>query len=396
MESYQNERGAVEMVIDMSRGLRDAQREIGEFQRRIDRFKKNGEDTEEMQALLDEMSAMKKKIEGTVAGGAFKPDYIADLIDEVFGIREDLMELLNRSEGKAIFNEDDFFEKGEFEFGEKFESDFDIPDAFVPTARRRAVLEAKDRGGVIDEQVQGIKEKATLLNENKLEQILTELKELRSVVKEQDAELKYLHNLAGDLQKVNAEMKDRLNAFVAYGVDENSQKLGAGERAAVLHSFKSAFQGVPENEKDLEDMLKIVNGRFPSQRSSIAEKKAKEGFKKIFSRVPNMDDANDQAAIMVMAYGLRQTAKNRNLVSEETGIKTFRAIFNTVPQTTDEWNVMQAITYSGAIRKPDKDKDLLADEDELEFGTDPSNSDTDGDGISDGEEVSEGFDPLQK
>jgi hypothetical protein len=57
---------------------------------------------------------------------------------------------------------------------------------------------------------------------------------------------------------------------------------------------------------------------------------------------------------------------------------------------------MQAITYSGAIRKQDKDKDLLADEDELEFGTDPSNSDTDGDGISDGEEVSEGFDPLQK
>lgn len=395
MESYHNQVGAIEMAIDISRGLRDAEREISEFQKRIERLKEEGEDTRQMQSLLDEMRALKRKIESATASGGFHPEDIGDLIDEAFDIREELSILLAHGDGGKFFDEKDF-EEEEFEFEDKFESDFDIPDAFVPDARSRARFEAHEKGGVADRQVQEIKEKATLLNQNKLDQILSELQELRSVVKEQDAELKHLRGLASDLAKVNEETKERLNAFVAYGVDENSKKLGAGERAAVLYSFKSAFRGVPSSEKDVEDMIKIVNGRFPAQRSPVAEKRAKKAFVEIFKRAPNINEAQDQAAIMVMAYGLRQTAQNRKIVSEEQGIKTFRALFNRVPQTTEDWNTMQAITYSGAVRKPDRDKDLLADADELIFGTDPDNKDTDGDGIPDGTEILEGFDPLQK
>ena len=43
---------------------------------------------------------------------------------------------------------------------------------------------------------------------------------------------------------------------------------------------------------------------------------------------------------------------------------------------------------------PDLDQDLLSYEDELNYGTNSSNSDSDGDGIDDGQEVSDGTNPL--
>ena len=36
----------------------------------------------------------------------------------------------------------------------------------------------------------------------------------------------------------------------------------------------------------------------------------------------------------------------------------------------------------------------MNDSEEAEYGTDPNNSDTDGDGLSDGKEVADGTDPL--
>jgi hypothetical protein len=63
-----------------------------------------------------------------------------------------------------------------------------------------------------------------------------------------------------------------------------------------------------------------------------------------------MDNPNDNAAVTVMSYGLRQRAENRNLDSERNGIKIFSGIYKHTPSTTDEWNIMQAITYSGASR----------------------------------------------
>jgi hypothetical protein len=47
------------------------------------------------------------------------------------------------------------------------------------------------------------------------------------------------------------------------------------------------------------------------------------------------------------------------------------------------------------LRNMDSDGDGLSDYDEVNtYGTDPNNSDTDGDGYLDGEEVENGFDPL--
>ncbi len=54
----------------------------------------------------------------------------------------------------------------------------------------------------------------------------------------------------------------------------------------------------------------------------------------------------------------------------------------------------QQLDVVNLVAFPDTDGDLLTDEEEAILGTDPNNADSDGDGASDGYEVSFGFDPL--
>ena len=200
------------------------------------------------------------------------------------------------------------------------------------------------------EQIVEIENKAKLLQQDDLGSILAELRELRNQVREQQSEIKYLRNLTSGLQQVTEAMKDRINNFITYGVDDNTQRLGEGERAAVMYSYRQAYQKLPESETELADAIKIANGRWPGERNEAAENRAKEQFARIYKRAANMDNPNDNAAVTVMAYGLRQRAENRNLESEKNGIKIFEGIYGHVPSSTEEWNIMQAITYSGASR----------------------------------------------
>ena len=201
-----------------------------------------------------------------------------------------------------------------------------------------------------DDQIKEIEDKAEKLSNNQLDQILAELKELRNLVKEQQNEIKYLQKFISEMSKITEKMQDAIKNFITYGADENTKKLGEGERAAVINSFKEAFGKLPSDETELADVIKIANGRWPSVVSADAENRAKEMFKKIYEREADMSNPNDSAAITIMAYGLRQRSENRNLHSEKKGIEIFNDIFGHVPQTTEEWNVMQAITYSGAKR----------------------------------------------
>lgn len=201
-----------------------------------------------------------------------------------------------------------------------------------------------------DEELKNIRNKVKLLTDNKLDEILQELKELRSVVKEQQAQIKYLKGLTNKLQKITKKMQSAIQNFVAYGVDDNTKMLGEGERAAVIHSYEKAFGKLPESENDLEDAIKIANGRWPSQRSLQAEQRALEHFQRIYKRLPDYSNKSDEAAITIMSYGLRQKAENRNLHSEQRGIEIFKNIYGHLPQSTEDWNIMQAITYSGARR----------------------------------------------
>ncbi|MCG2690655.1 hypothetical protein L6249_01115 [Candidatus Parcubacteria bacterium] len=135
--------------------------------------------------------------------------------------------------------------------------------------------------------------------------------------------------------------------FIVYGTP-TTEILGAGERAGVLNSYKSAFGKLPTTQSEWEDAIKIANGRWPNERSEAAENKAKSEFKKVYKREPNMDNPNDNAAVTVIAYGLRPDS--RNLDSEKAGILTFKHIYRYNPSSAVDWDVVRAIAYSGAVR----------------------------------------------
>jgi len=225
---------------------------------------------------------------------------------------------------------------------------------------------------------------------------LDQIGELRDQIREQSARLKYLNKLSDSIDLLTSRMQEAINSFVTYGSDNNTKALGEGERAAVIYSYKQAYNKLPSTEEELADAIKIANGRWPSIKSPEAEKKAKERFQEIYKKIPDMENPSDNAAVTVMAYGLRQTASNRNLESEKAGIKTFTSIYGHAPSSTEDWNMMQAITYSGSSRGIDSDGDFLIDSREIELGTDPHKRDTDGDGYLDGVEVANGFDPLSR
>jgi hypothetical protein len=202
-----------------------------------------------------------------------------------------------------------------------------------------------------EKQIEEIRNSANDLYNNRADVLLSKIDELKSLIKEQQVQINYLLKLKdGLVQAISSAMETAIKNFIAYGVDDNSKKLGEGERAAVMYSFKAAFNKLPETEAELEDAIKIANGRWPSVISDEAEADAKAQFKKIYLREADMNNAHDAAAIKVMAYGLRQQAQNRNLNSESAALKIFKAIFKKLPQTTEEWNALQAITYSGATR----------------------------------------------
>ncbi|MEK7067707.1 MAG: hypothetical protein AAB956_01785, partial [Patescibacteria group bacterium] len=79
-----------------------------------------------------------------------------------------------------------------------------------------------------------------------------------------------------------------------------------------------------------------------------AEDRAIVSFKTIYLREPDRSDPHDDAAVTVMAYGLRPA--RRNLNSERVAIKSFKAIFKSAPTSAANWDIVRAIAYSGAKR----------------------------------------------
>ena len=80
-----------------------------------------------------------------------------------------------------------------------------------------------------------------------------------------------------------------------------------------------------------------------------AEKKAADiSFSTIYKRSPNMDNPNDNAAVTVIAYGLRPA--NRDMENEKKAIKIYKSIFKKAPTKANDWDLVRAIAYSGAVR----------------------------------------------
>lgn len=140
--------------------------------------------------------------------------------------------------------------------------------------------------------------------------------------------------------------------FITYNHGTTAD-LGAGERAGVINSWKDSKDSdeicIPKKTEDWEDIIKIANGRWPNVVSENDYVKSKEDvFRQIYLRDPDYALKNDEAAMMIMAYGLRP--EPRSLEREEEAASFFKEIFKKDPETSFDWDIIRAIAYSGAIR----------------------------------------------
>ncbi|MEI6596926.1 MAG: hypothetical protein WCL13_01795 [bacterium] len=208
------------------------------------------------------------------------------------------------------------------------------------------VLEKKVVSQTLTQLEQILADSYAVYSEN-IDMILVNAKTVRSQSAEKITADKYLSNLTHNENNFLPVDANRLNFFITYGT-VGTKILGVGERAGVLGSYKSAFGKLPKTETEWQDAIKIANGRWPSERSTAAETKAKLSFKKIYARDAKMDNANDNAAVTVMAYGLRPSQRNTN--SEKVAIISFKYIYKRAPVTAIDWDMVRAIAYSGAKR----------------------------------------------
>ena len=132
--------------------------------------------------------------------------------------------------------------------------------------------------------------------------------------------------------------------FVTVGT-ESTVRLGTGERAGALNSYKSTFGKLPESQADWEDVIRISNNELPLENNPAAEERAKNEFKKVYDRDADLKNVNDQSAINFMAYGLRP--ERRDLDSERAGLSVFTDIYKYLPMSALDWDIIRAMAYSG-------------------------------------------------
>jgi hypothetical protein len=196
------------------------------------------------------------------------------------------------------------------------------------------------------EQIKNIISEAKEVIKAEVESFVNKFSKKRNMSSESQNRNRYIAPLMSNLE-VGEKAQNAMLNFVTYGTP-STFRLGEGERTGVINSFKSAFSKLPENEGDWEDIIKIANGRWPSQTNKETEANAEDAFKKIYLRNPDRNNPNDDAAVTIIAYGLRPG--NRNLDSEKTAIRIFRSIYGYNPASATAWDIVRAIAYSGATR----------------------------------------------
>jgi len=148
------------------------------------------------------------------------------------------------------------------------------------------------------------------------------------------------------------DLKEQDKNAISYFIDQGTPTtivLGSGERTGVLNSYLSVFDKLPRNTLEWQDVIKIANGRWPDEKNLESEKLASNTFfSTIYKRSPDMDNPNDNAAVTVIAYGLRPA--NRNMESEANAIEIYKSIFKKAPVEANDWDLVRAIAYSGAVR----------------------------------------------
>ena len=169
-------------------------------------------------------------------------------------------------------------------------------------------------------------------------------------MKDMDAQIFWTGAFSAPLSsehKLNTGQMYAVNNFIVYGTS-GTQNIGQKERAGVISSYQKAYNKLPITVDDWRDCIAIAAGRWPNQKNPDTEARAIDSFQKIYQRAPDMKNAHDNAAVTLMAYGVR--VEERNLDSEKSSIRLFKNVFRYLPSSPTDWNIVRAITYSGASR----------------------------------------------
>ena len=132
----------------------------------------------------------------------------------------------------------------------------------------------------------------------------------------------YLYIVSRSPHSLSDDQKYAIAYFIHNGT-QTTVVLGAGERTGVLNSYLSVFDKLPREENEWQDVIKIANGRWPTERNTAAEKDAESKFfTVVYKHAADMSNPHDNAAVTVIAYGLRPA--DRNLDSEKARSRSTR------------------------------------------------------------------------
>jgi hypothetical protein len=166
--------------------------------------------------------------------------------------------------------------------------------------------------------------------------------------RDQVAEAKYLPMISLDAKafgiKLTREQLFAATNFVTYGISEATQKLGAGERRALLRDY---WETVGRAEIVWSDIERLATGQKVLGRNLVKEQsqlpKVLAAFVRLVGHRPNFKNAKEDLAWNTMMYRLRFT---RDLNKERIGIAKFKAVFKRLPKTPLDWAVVRAWGYA--------------------------------------------------
>lgn len=156
-----------------------------------------------------------------------------------------------------------------------------------------------------------------------------------------------LNNIFDKFKQLTGQSTASITSFIAEGT-ASTHRLGAGERAGLIYSFRSVFGRIPESAADWSDVICSGSGVYPLQRDLAKEKDAIGIFGRIYQRSPDFSKLGDNTAIKIFTYGVRPVA--RDLRKERASIDTFITVFKRLPNSAADWDIIRGIAYSGAAR----------------------------------------------
>lgn len=144
------------------------------------------------------------------------------------------------------------------------------------------------------------------------------------------------------------EAQERLASFVEAGTTIVTQRLGEGERRALVRDWLDTVGVVPSTgiEAVIADLERIASGQIPQGRNLTRERaqlpRVRQTFRTLYGRDPNFQNAQENLAWNTLMYRVRFT---RDLQAERIGIQEFRATFRRAPQDPFQWATVRVMGY---------------------------------------------------